>query len=674
MRTSLYASVLAALLAGAAGAAAATPIPAEPSLVEQAAAAYGVYDVGRAEALYRQAADDRNGKAFERAVARREQARIAWLVDGDADRATALLEASIPQDPDPCPAALLYARILSDARGKAAAPWIEDVAGRCVAIEPGVAIERVRVRMLAAAAGSGRERGRLLGIANSAWDQLPVDARSGPSAARLQLSLGLISRDAERAFAGWHGYFGLEPGEEAPQGLRESVSDPRGTLRRGLASSAAPRDRLALAMMLLRAGFHEDLERFVAGGALAGASRDNPAVRTVTSYLRLRSALASAILAHDRRVARDRAADTPDYEEMLRRLLREAVAALGETGEDPWPALRRHFNLYGVIGKSNGVSSLHLGHVVIDDRLDIAQGKRAGIIRFIAIDMMVHNGFSAWLIDGAGGAGGWAADGTTIVQVRPRFLAGVETALAAARPGPARDRALREIETKRLSDQAIAAAQQIAFLPGVRDRLRLNGIDDIAAQVRASGRSDAMSARAFRKAYGDATFGSAILAHEGRHVLDQAEFTGARALANDELEYRAKLSEIALAASPRLALSSIYSPLFGGTSGHGIANRRLAGDLARWIEANRGQIVGHDPARTPLEQLDLLSNEQLRAIAGELDAAIQAKDIAPAPWPQRHARSAPLVVRVLPSGGVIPRRRPQPGRKAEAGQGREMAT
>ena len=627
MRSSL--SLSAALLVFVAPAASAVPVTlaeSPRSLVEQAAAAYGVYDINRAEALYRRASNDPQASPPDRGIARREWARIIWLVDGDAAAARKILEAGIAEDPDPCPAALLYARMLGGG-GKSGSARIDALAVQCLAIEPGIAVERVRARMLEAAAAPSPDP--LLREANGRWDALPLDAQSGPAGSRLLLALGLLSHDAERALAGWRSYFGLGAGEDAPQGLRSLAPDAAGTFERGLAPDAPSSDRLALAILLMRAGFAEELRRFAAG-ALEGIAADDAERRTIDAYLALRTAIDAEVLAHDRRYARHGAADEDAYEERLRRILAAAVASLGRAGkvdgagEDPWPALRRHFNLFGTIGKSNGVSSLHLGHVVVDEQMSVTQDGRSGTLRFLAIDLMAQNGFSGWLADGAGGPGGWAVDGTTIIQVRPRFMATVETSLALARPGAARDRALREIETKRRSDRAIARNEPISYLPGVRDRLRLQGIDDIVASVRAAGISEAGFAPAFRKAYAEATFGSAIVAHEGRHALDQIEFPGGRALPNEELEYRAKLSEIAFSVSPRLALSSIYSPLFGGSTGHGIANRRLAAELARWIAANGDQVAGYDPQRTPLEQLDPLTNDQLRAIVPALDTAVRA--------------------------------------------------
>ncbi|WP_129790898.1 hypothetical protein [Sphingosinicella sp. CPCC 101087] len=602
-------------------AATAAPLRAQPAPVEQAAAAYGVLDVNRAEALYREAVASAATPPRERGIARRELARIAWLVDGDAGRALDLLGTSTPQDPDPCPAAYLYARILNDDQAARPAPsWMDTLEARCLAIEPGVATERVKSLVRAAMALPATERREAVAQAATAWNTLPADVQSGPEGSRLLLSLGLVSRDPDRALQGWRQYLGLAGEQSLPQALRSGEADGGRIFRQGLAQDASTDAKLELAFLLMRAGFEDDLRQLVADHHLDRPA-DDPRRRTIRAYLTLVAALAAEISAHDRRFARQGAADEEGYETRLQDLLRQSVAAVGERTDDLWPQLRTHFNLHGALGKSNGVSSLHLGHAVVDKRMPIEQGTRRGSIRFIAIDNMIHNGFSSWLADGASGAGGWAVDGTTIVQVRPRYLVSVETALGLARDGEARDRFVREMEIKRLGDRAIAQANPISFLPGVRDRLRLEGIDEIAARIGSTVGDGPGFAPAFRRAYSEAVFGSSILAHEGRHALDQLQFTGENALSNEELEYRAKLSEIAYAASPTLALSSIYSPLFGGSSGHGIANRRLAGELAAWIEAHAQAVEGHDPRLSPLEQLDRLSNDQLRAIVRSLDPA-----------------------------------------------------
>src|SRR5690606_26962554 len=106
--------------------------------------------------------------------------------------------------------------------------------------------------------------------------------------------------------------------------------------------------------------------------------------------------------------------------------------------------------------------------------------------------------------------------------------------------------------------------------------------------------------------YWRATIQHSITLHEGRHALDKASgaFTG------DELEFRAKLSEIALADYPRLALANIAGQTLGDTA-HGLANRRLLEGYRSWIRRHRREIAGFDRSAPALAQLHLLSDAQI---------------------------------------------------------------
>jgi hypothetical protein len=592
------------------------PTAAHAATFAEAQAAYGLFDVTKAEALYRDVAADPTAPAKDRAAATRELARIAWLVDGQRDKARSMLAASLPNDPDPCPAAHLAMRISNDA----AVPPASDaaaarLAAACLETEPGVALEGIRTLERRAASRPAAERRAAAAEALRRLAKLPGGARDSMLGARLQLSLGILADDAEAALLGWRRYFWLEPGVSAPQALSGNIEP---TFRAGLASSPPRPAALRFAALLMRAGFDDELRGYADRHRLARAGDD--AWKPLGIYIELRDALAREILAHDRKYARSGATEEAAYEQRLTGILTRAARQLGAADGPPIEALHRAFGLWGTMpGKTNGVSGIHLGHTVVDERQKVAQDGRTGEIRFIALDNMVHNSFSAWLMDGASAPGGWAVDGATIVQVRPRYLMLIDGYARLARPGPARDRALAEAAAERRGDRAIAAATPIAFLPGVRSRLRLGGIDAIAANVRRSLAPGDSFEIAFKRAYLDALVTSAITAHEGRHVLDQASFKAACELANPELEYRAKLSEIRFAPSPRLAMSSIYSPLFGGTSGHGIANRRLATDFANWIGTHPDQVAGYDAALTPLEQLDKLSDEQFRQVATSLE-------------------------------------------------------
>lgn len=608
MKTLIPTFLVTALLAHASASAA---------TLQDAQAAYGIYDVNKAEALYRDVAADRQATSKDRAAANRELARIAWLVDGKRDAALSMLAQSLPNDPDPCRAAHLYARVRNDGPApQAPDAALTRLATSCLEAEPGVALEAIRSLQLRAERQAGSVQRATATEALRRLAGLPEGARYSAQGNKLRLALGILAGDADAALAGWRDYFWLEDGKAAPPAIE--AAEVEATFRHGLAGRPDAAAALRFATLLVRAGFYDDFRGYADRHGLAKAGHAD--WKPFATYIELRETLAREILAHDRKYARAGATEEEAYEKRLTDILTRTAAQLGSTGGDPVEALHRTYGLWGTEpGKSNGVSGIHLGHTVVDERQKVAQDGRTGGIRFIALDNMVHNSFSAWLMDGASAPGGWAVDGVTIVQVRPRYLTIIDGFARTARPGLARTEALREIEAQRVTDRTIASATPIAFLPGVRSRLRLGGIDALAAQVRRSLEPDDSFEIAFKKAFYDASVASSITAHEGRHALDQATYKKACELTNPELEYRAKLSEIRFAPSSRLALSSIYGPLFGGSSGHGIANQRLMTDFAKWIEANRGQVKGYDPSLTPLEQLDKLSDAQFVEVATGLE-------------------------------------------------------
>lgn len=111
-------------------------------------------------------------------------------------------------------------------------------------------------------------------------------------------------------------------------------------------------------------------------------------------------------------------------------------------------------------------------------------------------------------------------------------------------------------------------------------------------------------------------FTSSILRHEGRHAIDLAS---KKKYDTWELEYRAKLSEIALAPAPRQALASVVDNDIGGDGTHARANGRLATELAAWMGAHRAEIRGFDAALPPLPQIDRLTDDQIRMAVQGLD-------------------------------------------------------
>jgi len=87
-----------------------------------------------------------------------------------------------------------------------------------------------------------------------------------------------------------------------------------------------------------------------------------------------------------------------------------------------------------------------------------------------------------------------------------------------------------------------------------------------------------------------------------------------------EQERRAKLSQIVFAADPKLAFTGILSPYIGDPKiPHAMADEMIVKGYVQWMSANSGKIPGLNPSRPLLPQFNLLSDEQVRQIARNLD-------------------------------------------------------
>ena len=109
-----------------------------------------------------------------------------------------------------------------------------------------------------------------------------------------------------------------------------------------------------------------------------------------------------------------------------------------------------------------------------------------------------------------------------------------------------------------------------------------------------------------------------IRAHEGRHALDRSEKPTGYSI--EELEFRAKLSEVAFSRDPLLVFGAIFDSSIGQAGDpHGMANERIMKGLVAWMGRRAAEIGELDSARPVLPQFDKLTAEQMRAAFRSMD-------------------------------------------------------
>jgi hypothetical protein len=569
-------------------------------------------ELGRARQLLRQAQRD-DGDPARRDKAALALARMEWRVDHDpvaARRDLARIDASGEQEVD---ALIERARLEWElVRDRAAA---RQAAGRAI----DVAVKRAdRSRALAVSAFIEIDVARRERLAGRCTDATPLRpsirslqaliASDGPRIESVQLLLdaALMSGELTTAIDAWRLYDGSAPSVDVA-------------------------NRHALALALADAKFFTEAELVLRNPCEKGAWPDDAAVADVLAY----SSSLRRIRAISDEYYRNVAIGDPDVK-AFQKAFDDECRALWNALSFPSPRaeysqrgliaeIGRRFGAVMTLGKTGGVLDLHFGHRVIDEQREVSQYGRRAMLRFVALDGIVSNGFTTWLRDGGGGDGGWSAAGV-IYQVRPMYADNPVSLWQRTTDAELRANEDRKLVDETERDIGRAAARSIQFFPGLAMRLERRYAGALIATLRARGLSgDALRDAFLARARSD-LFESSIWAHEGRHAIDQREGISD----SQELEFRAKLSEVAFAPSPRIALTGgIITNGIGSGTPHGQANRRVAEGCVSWMQAHAREIAGLDTAAPLLPQLDKLTDVQLREAFRSMDPMAQSRR-----WPR----------------------------------------
>ncbi|MGA7615247.1 MAG: hypothetical protein WBX15_08700 [Thermoanaerobaculia bacterium] len=602
--------------------------------------AFAAHDIGRAAVLYRSVAASEAGD--DRAKAQLRLALLEWRYYGNDDHAQALLHGVIREGKKSSDAWAMISR-LEDARGRFATA--RDAALRAL-LHADLESRARSARLLWAAAAmheiekiplppdAGPEIGEELEpVLKALVDDQPGELESS----RLLLRAALLNHDGPAALEAWRSYYRVPPGGEPYNLMRPSY----GTLVKILPGwdGSNPEVNAKLVGALGASRFFHDASLVASRYEIPESAREDLA--PLLAYADLIEAIEPLTNEYYRKLAIGRG-DGPAW---LHSLMGELVARwdslqlpgkapvvppgadvasfkklLETTGPIVNQALGARYGAYLNVGITAGYLDLHLGHEVSDTDQSVEQYGHEVKVRLIVLDDMVSNGFESWAWDFRSQHGGWAKP-NAIYQVRAAYANGPVNSWNRLTDPDQRRKWDEEIARDSSADDAIARKDPHAFLPGLRGRLERASLESVRSDLQSQGLKNADLRTAFLRKVEDATRGSSIFAHEGRHVIDKE--LGIKS--NEELEYRAKLSEIAFAELPRLALSGgILHPNLGDQTPHGQANLRVIRDLVSWMDHHRSEIAGLDSGRPLLPQLDLLTPDQLRAAARAADPLARA--------------------------------------------------
>ncbi|HEX8619311.1 MAG TPA: hypothetical protein VF911_17140 [Thermoanaerobaculia bacterium] len=468
-------------------------------------------------------------------------ANIAWRVDRDFDAARARLSRLDTYD-----AHLELARIALEQRR------FDEALAQVASADRVAATKADRRRVVIARARVLLETRTRLGEVIASVRE--VIAAEGPrlTTTRMLARAGVLTRDRAAMMEGIDGYYHVSP-----------YSAPPHLIAGAYAELAKAQDDAALSRAL--AGI-----RFFDEAALLAPQSD------VARYAAMLKRIENLANEHYRQIALGH-----DSRGALRKGIARELKTIWPklSFDDALDAMRRQYGGHLVLGKTAGFHDTHFGHKVIDREFSIEQYGRRGTVRFIVLDSMVSNGFQTWRTDGRSGDGGWGT-AEEIYQIRPMYADGPLANWQQITDPEQHAKYVKKSEARTMD--------------GLSRRLHLQYLTRVLAETKTR---EAFLSRVERE-----ELDYSVVLHEGRHAIDAASGEKFDAW---ELEYRAKLSQVALSeTAARDSLSSIVGDTIGGDSPHGKANEKIVTELGK---------------RFDVHELDKLSDAQIREAFRALD-------------------------------------------------------
>ncbi len=597
-------------------------------------ATYTSLDFNGARAIWRAVAENENADAEERGNAFRALGRVSWRLWADPVQALALIQQADEVDPGNSDTFTqrTYALIAAGAFDEAFDASVQAVALADDSEESGDASRAMASAALASAgetapddltADQHRQLAAALEAMRPAIDNAPADLETSELAVAVAMRVG----DGPALLAAWQSYYHHPSGLSAMADMRGPAAILQEHLP-GWSWTAAQDEQRVVASALTQSFFFDEAALMVR--AIPALASD-PQLSRAVIYNDFIKELRDVTNGYYRHYA---------IGEMTFDDFTAAVAALlADHGERLYPGegytmdtsrafvarIREEFSAYANIGTTSGVLDLHYGHITLDTDHAVSQYGYEASVGYAVVGRMVSNGYESWVWDGAQQHGGWA-NSERIYQVRPAYASGPLRSWNQISEPALRMEAEERTATLRAADAALAEGNQPVYLAGLARALRQQGEQALYDDIRAGFPED-QARFEFITQLATATRDSSIFAHEGRHALDNVHVVDqGTPLSSEEMEFRAKLSEVAFARYPRLAFGSIFNGNMGNGTSHGEANERVTAGLIAWMDAHQSQIAGLDGSAPLLPQFDKLTDAQMVAAVQSLDPWASAED------------------------------------------------
>lgn len=446
-----------------------------------------------------------------------------------------------------------------------------------------------------------------------------LEADAGlPVPSKLLLGIALLRNDGDHVMKAWQSYFQIQDIQQVSPYLKEAAKRLNQVCKNWAGNQLSVPDQEVLIDALSSSRFYEFIPIY------AKKHNDEPSYHLTTRdaivYARYLKEVEKETNEYYRLIALDQE-DEATYISWLDNKRKELWNELSFTRQHDYSEdnflkeTEEHFGARGFTGGTGNYSGyvLALGHIVNQEKARVEQYGYKPQFTYTQIDMMVSNGFSSWFWEHKA-IGGWATD-NEIIRVREVYLNGPINAWKTVTDSVERRKTERTIQTFLSS----LTENQLEVAKGLAAKLSFDAINDLYEHLVAKGLSGQDLKLAFLSKYEQYRTEASMLAHEGRHSIDQKympeEF---ETWSNEIREFRGKLSQIIFASEPRLELAGMVTSIIGDY-GHIKANKRIVDVAIDWIKENKEHIAGYSDHKSAFAQIYLLTNNQLRTCYKQAD-------------------------------------------------------
>ena len=263
-------------------------------------------------------------------------------------------------------------------------------------------------------------------------------------------------------------------------------------------------------------------------------------------------------------------------------------------------------------GYVNGHYAFYCWHQVTNESKSFTQYGKSATLNVVEMDNLISKDYTGWFVDFQRVGG--TANSNSIIIVRPTILQEPVQIWNVITDEKQLKEGVKKIESLQKLDIQLAHKDPYALLPGMRLTILLKNAESIRDSIKSAGYTGYELRNRFIQ-YLRNNFQQSTFIHEVRHSIDAR--IGSFKI--NDLEYRAKLSEVAFSDTPILTfVGSVFRPEADNTS-HGKANNRLVKDVVLWMQKNSDAILGFEEGTPTILQLDKLTDSQMIQIMQSLD-------------------------------------------------------